>query len=137
VVGRSSYYVQKMYAGNRPSFNLSTHLLNDKGFAVDTINGMRQYAQAGYNEQTREIIVKVVNATSEVFSPQISAQNSPKLKPVGEMITLSANEPTDENSFDAPQKLFPKSVQIKNVSELFQINFAPWSFSIIKLKCKP
>lgn len=136
IVGRSSYYVQKMYAGNRPSFNLSTHLLNDKGLAVDTIKGMRQYAQAGYNEQTREIIVKVVNATSDVFSPQLSVQNSPRLKPVGEMITLSANNPTDENSFEAPQKVVPKSVQIKNVSELFQIQLAPWSFSIIKLRCK-
>jgi alpha-N-arabinofuranosidase len=136
VVGRSSYYVQKMYAQNRPSYNLETHLLNDKGMAVDTLDGMRQYAQAGYNEQTKEIIVKVVNATSDVFSPQIFIQNSPKLKPVGEMISLSANDPTDENSFETPQKVIPKTEQIKIVSEQFYVNFAPWSFSIIKLTCK-
>lgn len=135
VVGRSSYYVQKMFAENRPSFNLSTHLLNAQGMAIDTLTGMRQYAQAGYNEPTREIIIKVVNATSEAYSPQIALLNSPKMLTKGEVITLSANDPTAENSFDEPQKVAPKTFQIKNVSDQFQIRLEPWSFTVLKVKC--
>ncbi len=136
IIGRTSYYVQKMYANHRPTYNLLTHLEDNTEFVMDTLGGLRQYAQSGYNVTTKELIVKMVNASSESFSSQLCIKNSPKLKPVGEMIVLAANDATIENSFDAPQKVVPQTVPLKNVSEKFSVELAPWSFTIIKLKVK-
>jgi len=134
IIGRSSYYVQNMYANNRPTYNLSTHLLDDKGGVIDTISGLRQYAQAGYDEKTGEIILKVVNATSKPFSPQLNIKNATKINQLGEMISISAADSTLENSFENPRSIYPKKSMIKNISNNYKIEIAPWSFSICRIK---
>lgn len=134
IIGRSSYYVQKMYANNRPTYNLSTHLLDKKGAVIDTISGLRHYAQAGYDEKTGEIILKVVNATPNLYSPKLEIKNAPKIYKAGEIISISASDSTLENSFENPRKIFPKRTYVENKSDGLCIQFFPWSFSIIRLK---
>jgi len=131
IIGRSSYYVQNMYANNRPSYNLSTHLLDDKGLVIDTISGLRQYAQAGYDEKTGELILKVVNATAKPFSPQLEIKNAGKINRVGEMISISAADSTLENTFEMPRKIYPVK---KSLSTKLRLQTGPWSFNIIRIK---
>lgn len=134
IIGRSSYYVQQLYANNRPSYNLSTHLLDEKAAVIDTISGLRQYAQAGYDQKTGEIVLKIVNATPDVFSPQLEIKNTEKISRVGEMISISATESTLENSFEDPQKIYPIKKTLKNLSTESKIVTEPWSFNIIRIK---
>ena len=136
IIGRSSYYVQSMYANNRPTYNLSTHLLDPKGAVVDTISGLRQYAQAGYDEKTGEIILKVVNATPNSFSPYLEIKNTGKINHTGELISISDADSTVENSFENPRKIYPESKLLRNISNNSCIDFAPWSFSVLKCKVK-
>jgi len=134
IIGRSSYYVQQLFANNRPTYNLSTHLLYDKDLLIDTVVGLRQYAQAGFDEKTGEIVLKVVNATSRIFSPQLDIQHAGKLNRVGELISISAIDPAQENSFENPRKIYPQKTQLKNIAYNSKIEFAPWSFSIVRMK---
>ncbi len=134
IIGRSSYYVQQLFANNRPTYNLSTHLLDEKGSIVDSISGLRQYAQAGFDEKSGEIVLKVVNATAKAFTPQLEIKNASEINQVGEMISISAADSTMENSFQKPQLISPKSTKIENISSLSKLSFEPWSFSIFRIQ---
>ena len=134
IIGRSSYYVQQLYANNRPSFNLSTHLLDEKASIIDAITGLRHYAQAGYDEKAGEIVLKIVNATPDVFSPQLEIKNTKKISRVGEMISISSTDETSENTFENPHKIDPIKKVLKNLSTEFKLQTAPWSFNIIRIK---
>jgi alpha-N-arabinofuranosidase len=134
IIGRSSYYVQKMFANNRPSYNLSTHLLDEKGSVIDSISGLRQYAQAGYDQISGEIVLKIVNATPNGFAPLLEIKNTRKINRFGEMIYISAADSTFENSFENPLKIYPLKKRLKNLSTGLKLKTAPWSFNIIRIK---
>ncbi|GHT64616.1 alpha-N-arabinofuranosidase [Bacteroidia bacterium] len=96
----------------------------------------RNFAIAGYDESTQELILKVVNANN---SPRVSTIDLKGLKEVsrdGRAITLSANAPTDENSFAEPQKIFPVEEDYHQFGTTFNYTFKPNSFTIFRIKAK-
>jgi alpha-L-arabinofuranosidase len=97
---------------------------------------LRNFAVAGYDESTGELILKVVNAKN---SPWVSAIDLKGLKEIsreGKVITLSANAPTDENSFAEPQKIFPTEETYQQFGTSFEYTFKPNSFTILRIKTK-
>jgi alpha-L-arabinofuranosidase len=109
-------------------------LLDEKASIIDAISGLRHYAQAGYDEKTGEIVLKIVNATPDVFSPKLEIKNTKKISRVGEMISISSADATFENTFENPHKIDPIKKVLKNLSTEFKLQTAPWSFSIIRIK---
>ncbi|GHT50877.1 hypothetical protein AGMMS49982_07040 [Bacteroidia bacterium] len=96
----------------------------------------RNFALAGYDESTQELILKVVNATN---SPRVSTIDLKGFKEVsrdGRAITLSANAPTDENSFAEPKKIFPVEEDYHRFGTTFKYTFKPNSFTILRIKAK-
>jgi alpha-N-arabinofuranosidase len=129
VLGRSSYYVQKMYADNKPDYNLQTALE-----PVSKSGTPRQFAVAGYDEKTREVIIKVVNATDTPFTPTLQLRGAKNIESKGRVTTLSSNSPKDENSFEEPTKISPKEGVWNGFSEKFEYVFKPNSFTIFRIK---
>jgi len=136
IIGRTSYYVQQMFANNCPTYNLSTRVVNEKGEAMEADTTLRQYAQAGYDARRREIVIKVVNATGKTFSPQVSLVNAPKIYSTARMVSLASPDSTSENSFEKPRKIYPRKITASNASQCQIIDFEPWSFTIIRMKLK-
>lgn len=96
----------------------------------------KQYAQAGYDAVTKELVIKVINAESTPFTTKLNLENAKGLQSEGRVITLSGNAPTDENSFQTPDKIVPVESNVTNVTSTLNYEFKPYSFTILRLKCE-
>ncbi|MCR4919146.1 MAG: carbohydrate binding domain-containing protein [Prevotella sp.] len=101
-----SYYVQQMYAQNK-----GTHVLQltmDKKPVAGQEGQDGLFASAVWDGDTREVVVKVVNTSSE--SQQLTlALKGIKNATAATTLTLSYGEMDAENTLDQPEKIVPKA----------------------------
>lgn len=127
-----SYYVQKMFgesAGNYYYGNCVTIDNPDKSEG----EGMLQEQSVVLNTKTRELFVKVCNATANTKTAKVNLSRFSGMKPLATQVTLSG-QPEDENNFDS-QPIAPVTTQIK-VKKNMTLELAPYSFTMIKIQCK-
>jgi alpha-L-arabinofuranosidase len=136
VYGRSSYYVQQMLSENKPGINLGTALTEDLNNRPSnaTREILRHYSIAGYDKNTNEIIIKVINAGPAPFKTKIDLKNAGPLAATGHAIVLYAESGQDENSFSSPKKISPKTETFTGFSEFFNYEFKPFSFTVLRIK---
>lgn len=91
----------------------------------------RLFAVSGIEEGKNQVIVKVVNAKDAEVKARINF-NGAKVEPTGQVITLSADSPLDENSFEEPAKISPKVKDVAGVSKSFTYDLEPNSFTIFR-----
>jgi alpha-L-arabinofuranosidase len=91
------------------------------------------HAVSGYDEATGETIIKMVNATGEPFTTNV-ALNCAEVQKNGTVITLAAESLKAENSFDEPKKISPVTTSYNHFDKNFQYTFAPYSFTILRIK---
>lgn len=91
------------------------------------------FALAGKDEETGDIIVKVVNASANVYETTIHLANIPVIKPNGQLITLSAVSGDAENSFKNPTRLIPVSQQLSNLGSSFKLDVKQYSINVIRI----
>ena len=95
---------------------------------------LRAYSIAGYDESAGEIVLKVVNAEETPFVADISLKGSAKVGKNGKVITLYADSPEDENTFEEPTKISPVISEFEGFSNKFKFTFKPRSFTILRIK---
>lgn len=133
VVGRSSYYVQKMFAENRPTYNVKT---------THTATDSLHHVIAGYDRQAKELIVKVVNGSDLPYITTIAVEGAGRLGTTATSITLKAGNLNDENSFDNPRRIYPQTESIslewfRNTKQkLCCLTFPKYSFTVIRIKAE-
>ncbi|MEI9921096.1 MAG: alpha-L-arabinofuranosidase C-terminal domain-containing protein [Bacteroidota bacterium] len=120
--GTPSYYVQKLFSTNKGTTILS----------ID--NKSELYASAVVDKNSKEVIIKIVNASDKAQSPQLQI-NGVKLNSKGELITLKST-PDDVNSFSDPSKIIPVTGSLDVKSKNVKIDLAPYSLTVIKIKTK-
>lgn len=91
------------------------------------------HAISGYDASTGETIIKFVNGTNKPNTVDISL-NCATVEKTGTVITLAAESPTDENSYDNPEKIVPVSTTYSEFGKTFQYSFLPNSFTILRIK---
>ncbi len=94
----------------------------------------KQFVVSGYNDTTREIVVKVVNAESKPFRTTIKLIKSGNVSANGNVTTFSAVRMEDENSFEEPTKIVPVESVFKHFSSNFDYQFEPNSLTILRIK---
>ena len=114
---------------------VSVYLDGEKVFEQIANAPSGHYAVAGYDEQTGETIIKVVNATDTDFVPTLHI-NAASVDAKGRVITLSSASKTDENSTDNPRKIVPKQSDFGGFAKEFQYTFKPNSFTILRVRTK-
>lgn len=114
---------------------LLSYYCNNKLVYQAALDGKQQFVLSGYDEKTKEIILKVVNAGKEPYSAKINLNNV-KVEPKGSVITLSAKSELEENSMQEPTKIAPVESTYSKFSSVFNYNFAPWSFTVLRIKTK-
>ena len=127
-----SYYVQKMFgesAGNYYYGNCVTIDNPDKSEG----EGLLQEQSVVLNTKTRELFVKICNATANTKTAKVNLSRFSGMKPLATQVTLSG-QPEDENNFDS-QPIAPVTTQIK-VKKIMTLELAPYSFIMIKIQCK-
>ena len=131
VVGRSSYYVQKMFAENRPTYNVK---------ATQTTADSLHHVIAGYEERTGELIVKVVNGSDRPYNAAITVDGVGRIASSATAITLKAGNLNDENSFENPHRIYPLSETVNLLwksnygHNLCNYTFPKYSFTVLRIK---
>ena len=93
----------------------------------------RHFCQTGFDEQTSELIIKVVNGTEQPYSRSFAIDGAKSVIPAGRVITLSGDA-QDENTFEEPTKLAPVEKRFGKFGRQFQYEFPPMSFTIMRVK---
>jgi alpha-N-arabinofuranosidase len=96
----------------------------------------RFFSIAGLDEKTREVVVKVVNASKEEYTTRIELKGSNPVA-IGRTITLSSEKPEDENTMEAPVKYIPVERNFTGYKSDFDYSFQPWSVTILRIKQSP
>lgn len=140
VLGRSSYYVQKMAAENRPTYNIkynrSVSMDKNSNLTHSSDSIPLQFLSSGYDEETKEIIIKVVNAADVPYSTSFQLDGVTKVDKKGNIITLSATSGKDENSFDEPEKIYPRQIEYNEFNKHFSYEFLPFSYTIFRISAR-
>ncbi len=93
----------------------------------------RHFCQTGYDDQTGELIIKVVNGTDQPYRRSFNIEGVRNVMPTGRVITLNGDA-NDENTFEEPTKLAPRTTLFGKFGKKFDYEFAPMSFSIMRVK---
>ena len=93
----------------------------------------RHFCQTGYDETTSELVIKVVNGTDQPYRRSFMIDGSKNVMPTGKVITLCGNA-QDENTFEQPTKLAPQTTLFGKFGKQFDYEFAPMSFTIMRVK---
>ena len=127
--GTPNYYVQKLFANNKGTHALSilsgTEKLNGK-------NGL--YASAVWDKGTKEIIVKVVNASDKAQNTNIQLSTGKKISSNGSMLILKSENLDGVNSLDNPTQISPQEQPIKLKGKNATIALPAHSMSVVKIK---
>ncbi|MEI7947414.1 MAG: alpha-L-arabinofuranosidase C-terminal domain-containing protein [bacterium] len=103
VVCRSSYYVQKMLASNRPDVVLPTRVEPE----VEPKDS-ELFALAGLDRQKETILLKIVNRAASPRPVMIRLNGSGTLAKAAQVITISHDDPSAENTLDEPDLILPR-----------------------------
>ncbi len=98
------------------------------------VSSIKHYAIAGLDEGKNEIVIKIVNGEATPFKTNITLDGSGSLRSNGEIITLSSEKETDENSFDQPLKISPRKEVFTGFSNSFEMEFKPYSLTVLRIK---
>lgn len=93
----------------------------------------RHFCQAGYDEQTGELVIKVVNGTDRPYTRSFVIDGAMTVMPTGKVITLNGDV-NDENTFEEPTKLAPRTALYGKFDKHFDYQFPPMSFTVMRVK---
>nr|WP_129730324.1 alpha-L-arabinofuranosidase C-terminal domain-containing protein [Parabacteroides goldsteinii] len=97
---------------------------------------IRHYAVSGYDKQTNEVVIKLVNGENTPWNTSINLSNMKSVQAEGTQITLSGVDPDDENSFANPEKVVPVETVLKGIKPSFEMVCQPNSFTILRIPCE-
>lgn len=95
-----------------------------------------QFIHSGYDEEKGEVVIKVVNAESSVYSTTISLEGAKDVAKDGKVISLVASDGSEENSYEEPRKIYPKEEKYSGFGEKFDYEFLPFSYTILRIKAE-
>lgn len=93
----------------------------------------RVLAVSGRDERTGDVILKVVNSAPEPQRMQVRFAGAPTRTRQGTVTILTSADPLDENTFEDPSKIVPRTVPLTTRGSDFTHTFPPYSLSVIRL----
>lgn len=126
--GTPNYYVQKLFGTNS-----GTSLVEVTEDGKDLIGQEELYASAVIDSELGELIIKVVNTSSEAKDIQLSLKGK-IVGNKGTMMVLQNDDLSAENSFEQPQNIKPLKEEVTVNSEKVMVSLKPYSLNVIKLK---
>jgi alpha-L-arabinofuranosidase len=129
--GTPSYYVQKAFANNKGT-NVVPILSG--GAAVAGKDSL--YASSVIDQKSRELIVKVANASASAKATQIEVKGVSVNAKSASCQVMQAQNLADYNTLDTPTKVAPKPVAVKVAGSKLTLTLDGRSFYLIKVKYK-
>jgi alpha-L-arabinofuranosidase len=134
-----SYYIQQMFGLSSGNYYYGDCVTIDnpdaaprwKGLPQDQESGNLQDQSVVLNTKTRQLFVKLCNASAEAKTAHLDLSRFKGLKGLAEKTTLSG-QPNDENNYDA-QPIVPVKETIK-IKKRMDMEMAPYSFTMITIQ---
>jgi alpha-L-arabinofuranosidase len=130
-VGTPNYYVQKLFSANKGTNVVPVlqdgHVLAGK----DSI-----YASAVIDRQTKEVIIKIVNASANAAQFEINIDGVKKVNKEASLQELFSNELFAYNTLDKPAVIYPSERKAGIKGKKLLTDMRPYSFTVIKLTCE-
>ena len=123
-------YVQKLYSTNK-----GTDLISVTQNGKDLVGQDELYASATLDSEAKEVVVKVVNTSSDAQEIQLNFKGK-SIKNKGKVIVLKEENLTQENSFDAQEAISPSTEEVKVKGDSASYEVAPYSLNIIRIPVK-
>jgi alpha-N-arabinofuranosidase len=124
-----NYYVQQLFSVNKGTHGLS--ILSGKDKVVGQ-NGL--YASSVWDKNTKEIIIKIVNATDQEQTQDIQLNTGKKLNGQGTVIRLKSENLQGVNSFQSPSTIAPVTESMAIKGKKVKAVLPKKSLTIIKIK---
>jgi alpha-L-arabinofuranosidase len=127
--GTANYQVQKLFSANS-----GTHVLNilQNGKPLTGQNGI--YASAVIDKESNEIILKLVNYSTQSQTRDIAIQTKKSLVPSAKLSVLKSANLSDMNTIDNPQLIVPADREIKLKGRNLTVTMEPSSFNLVRIK---
>jgi alpha-N-arabinofuranosidase len=129
--GTTNYYVQKMFSNNKGTQVLPM-LFDSKPLTGQ--NGL--YASAVFDQQSNEIILKLVNSSDKAQTETITLDCKKKVNPKAILYVLKSDDLNTVNSLEKPTHLSPVEQDLAIKGKTVNQVLAPYSFSVIRIKVK-
>jgi alpha-L-arabinofuranosidase len=127
--GTPNYYVQQLFSRNKGTNVLSILAGNE---TVAGKNGL--YASAVVDNNTKEVIIKVVNTSDKEQTVDIQIPGVKKASAAGTITVLMSTNPEAVNTLDNPFNIKPAEQAIKLKGKAVKSTLPPASVSLIKVK---
>lgn len=130
--GTPDYYVQKLYSLNKGSKVVPITLGKEAVAGQDSL-----YATASKDDQTGELIIKLVNAAGKGQTSRLSLMGVKKVPQKASLTVMTNSRLGSINSFASPQNVAPVESQIALKGKEIALDLAPYSFTILRVKIYP
>ncbi len=129
--GTANYQVQKFFSTNRGTHVLS--MLQD-GKTLTGQDGI--YASAVMDQESNEIILKLVNYSPKAQTRNIAIQSKKSLQPSAKLSVLKSANLNDMNTIDNPKVIVPDDKEIKLKDRNLTLAMEPYSFNLVRIKTR-
>ena len=126
--GTPNYYVQKLFSNNS-----GTKLITVESDDKPLIGQNSIYASSVLDENTNEIIVKVVNASEENKPVKISLKGAKRPQKEATLIVLNSKDLKAVNSIEDPASVSPEEKTVSLKGRNIELELPPYSLSVIKV----
>ena len=129
--GTPNYFVQQLFCANRGDAVLPTTVAS----APLAPNGQpRLFASASYERKSKEVILKVVNATPTALETDIRLPGGGTVQRQARVVVLASTSLKAENSLDQPRQIAPQTTAIKNAGAEFKQTFPASSVTVLRMR---
>jgi alpha-N-arabinofuranosidase len=127
--GTPDYYVQKLFSDNKGSNEVAIEMNNEALKGKDSL-----YASACTDAASNELILKIVNTSSQPISKQINIDSKKKTDTKATITTLRSNDLDAVNSIESPKNISPKTNEINVKGKQVSLTLNPYSLTIVRVK---
>jgi alpha-L-arabinofuranosidase len=125
------YDIKIVIRGTNVKGYLDGELLQEVGDARTAVKSL--CASAARDEKSGDIILKVVNASSQSLETQIDLNGAGIFTGSGKAIVLTSASPLDENTLENPMKVSPKDEELIISGDTITRSFSGNSLTIIRI----
>jgi alpha-L-arabinofuranosidase len=129
------YDLRVEVSGKRVQCFLDGQLVHDVNYeSAGQVTAL--YACASHEDQTGDVIVKVVNTSAQPLETELDLPGANNLTGKGSAIVLTSENGTDENSLAEPTKVSPKTEAVNFSGTSLTRAFPGNSFTVLRLQTK-
>jgi alpha-L-arabinofuranosidase len=92
------------------------------------------YASAAYDQNSNEIILKLVNSGDKAQTTNVVLEGVKKLVSKGKITVLKSDDLKKANSLDQPTLVIPVEQELIVKGKTVNQELAPYSFTVIRIK---